>query len=182
LPHSIKKWGNVDSARKIKTSWHITCTVTRDLLRDPDAFIQLLADIPFMNGALLNASIKPKMTSINVSMDFRIGLTDTLHVPNKVFFGENMTANLETVYNDKSAHDTKIRGLIHILNRYTIHYYRKHTYRRRNRARSRTTWQGIRESLGCIQPRYQNNWREIKPVRFIPPAKLSTIWSMKPSS
>lgn len=90
----------------------------RDLLRDPDAFVQLLADVPFMNGGLFECLDKTDNGQHKRIDGFSDRPDNAINIPNKVFFGEDMTANLETVYNDKSAHDVKVRGLIHILNRY----------------------------------------------------------------
>ena len=90
----------------------------RDLLHDPDAFIGLLADVPFMNGGLFECLDKVKDTTYERIDGFSDRPDNQIHVPNKVFFGEDIMANLESVYNDKSARSVRVRGLIHILNRY----------------------------------------------------------------
>jgi adenine-specific DNA-methyltransferase len=94
----------------------------RDAFRNPEAFVERLKTVPFINGGLFdcldqvfrNAENKP-----NVRLDdFSEEKDNPLCLPNELFFGEEYTVDLSKDYQDKRKKKEEVRGIIEILSRY----------------------------------------------------------------
>lgn len=106
-----------------------------DLFRDPDAFLRLCADIPFLNGGLFQsldreleqeelddaelvarATQEGKQTVLRVD-GFSERPDNPLRVPNFLFFSAECKADLNKDFDTKNK-DYAVRGLISLLERY----------------------------------------------------------------
>ncbi|VUZ85858.1 Eco57I restriction-modification methylase, partial [Candidatus Methylomirabilis lanthanidiphila] len=96
------------------------------LWRDPAQALELLSDIPFLNGGLfecLDKEIDEKGTRRVIRID---GFSDRddndVSIPNLLFFGEEQEADLNEVYGTTGKR-YKVSGLLHIFDRYkfTVH-------------------------------------------------------------
>ena len=94
----------------------------RRLLRDPDEVLALFASIPFMNGGLFECldkiqgtKEKPVYTRIDGFSDRDDSSPD---VPNELFFSDEREVDLIAAYGEARYRKAKVRGLIHILDRY----------------------------------------------------------------
>ncbi len=94
----------------------------RSLMKNPDEVFKLLAGIPFMNGGLfecLDKTLGTKEKPTYVRID---GFSDRddnpLKIPNELFFGEERVVDLSGAYGDNKFKSAKVKGLIHILDRY----------------------------------------------------------------
>jgi hypothetical protein len=106
-----------------------------DLFRDPDAFLRLCADIPFLNGGLFQsldrelekeeledaelvarASKEGKQTILRVD-GFSERPDNPLRVPNFLFFSAERKVDLNKDFDTKNK-DYVVRGLISLLERY----------------------------------------------------------------
>ncbi|MEW6664575.1 MAG: TaqI-like C-terminal specificity domain-containing protein [Thermodesulfobacteriota bacterium] len=94
----------------------------RDLLQDPDAFLETLKEVPFVNGGLfdcLDDVFKNSEGRPNVRLDdFSEERANNLCVPNELFFGEDRKVDLSEIYDDKRRGREPVRGLIETLGRY----------------------------------------------------------------
>jgi hypothetical protein len=94
----------------------------REAFRDPEAFVEELKHVPFINGGLfdcLDQVFRNGEQQTNVRLDdFSEEKGNTLCLPNELFFGEEREVDLSVVYQDKRKKKEKVRGLIEILNRY----------------------------------------------------------------
>jgi adenine-specific DNA-methyltransferase len=88
-------------------------------LRDPAALEALLRDrVPFVNGGLFDC-LDDQLAEPKVFLDgFSERKTNTLHIPNALFFGKERTVDLSDVLHDKRRSREKVSGLINILSRY----------------------------------------------------------------
>lgn len=91
----------------------------KDDLRDPAALEALLRErVPFVNGGLFDC-LDDQLAEPKVFLDgFSERKTNTLHVPNALFFGKERTVDLSDVLHDKRRSREKVSGLINILSRY----------------------------------------------------------------
>lgn len=92
----------------------------RALFTQPDTALALFATVPFLNGGLFECLDKPADGS---NKPLRIdGFSDRpdnlLHVPNELFFGAEREVDLSAVYDSAAKSKAKVRGLLHILDRY----------------------------------------------------------------
>jgi hypothetical protein len=95
----------------------------RTLFRDSDAFIQLLAEVPFLNGGLFESLDRPRDPDAGDPQEVRIdGFSDQPEknpvVPDHLFFAEETEADLSRDYGDRRYRQTPVRGIIPILNSY----------------------------------------------------------------
>src|SRR5207245_631851 len=94
----------------------------REAFRNPEAFVEKLKHVPFINGGLfdcLDQVFRNGEQQSNVRLDdFSEEKSNTLCLPNELFFGEEREVDLSEVYQDKRKKREKVRGLIEILNRY----------------------------------------------------------------
>jgi type I restriction-modification system DNA methylase subunit len=91
------------------------------LFRDePEAALDHLADIPFLNGGLFECLDRTEDgTDKKRYLDgFSRNAKKRPHVPDRLFFDSGETADLSTAYGDKKRKAEKVTGLITILNRY----------------------------------------------------------------
>ncbi len=94
------------------------------LFADPQAFLRLVERIPFLNGGLFECLDKVYRAAENLP-DIRIdGFSDhpknPLSVPDFLFFGDERTVDLSEAYGEAKYKRAKVRGLIHIFNRYNF--------------------------------------------------------------
>lgn len=86
---------------------------------DAAAGLALFAEIPFLNGGLFECLDRLDADGKAVRID---GFSDRddnpLVVPDWLFFGEEATVDLSDVYGSAQRRREKVRGLIHIFNRY----------------------------------------------------------------
>lgn len=89
-----------------------------DLLRDPDHLLELLRQVPFVNGGLFDCldrvDTKPEVRGD----DFSEEKQNRLCLPNELFFGAEREVDLSDVYGDLRRRSEKVRGLFEILGRY----------------------------------------------------------------
>jgi type I restriction-modification system DNA methylase subunit len=94
----------------------------RDAFRDPDAFIEMLKQVPFINGGLfdcLDQVFRNAENNPNVRLDdFSEEKSNPLCLPNELFFGDEREVDLSDTYQDKRKKKEKVRGIIEILSRY----------------------------------------------------------------
>jgi len=94
----------------------------RDAFRNPDAFVERLKTVPFINGGLFDCLDDPFRKAENkpdVRLDgFSERKDNALCLPNEIFFGEEHELDLSDVYQDKRKKKEKVRGIIEILSRY----------------------------------------------------------------
>lgn len=95
----------------------------RDLFRDPNAFIELLSDVPFLNGGLFESLDRPADPDAGDPAEVRIdGFSDTPEknpvVPDCLFFATEAEADLSRDYGDRRYRETPVRGIIPILSSY----------------------------------------------------------------
>jgi len=94
----------------------------RDLLNDPDAFVDRLREIPFVNGGLfdcLDQVFRNREDRPNIRLDdFSEEKGNSLCLPNELFFGDERPVDLSDVYADNRRRKESVRGLIEILSRY----------------------------------------------------------------
>lgn len=87
--------------------------------RDAAAGLALFAEIPFLNGGLFECLDRLDANGKAVRID---GFSDRddnpLVVPDWLFFGEEATVDLSSAYGTTKRGKEKVRGLIHIFNRY----------------------------------------------------------------
>jgi adenine-specific DNA-methyltransferase len=107
---------------------HMVHTVWRhkQQLRDPEAFANLLRDIPFLNGGLFECldDRVPKGNSPyteEVRIDgFSTDPRKQPKIPNRLFFGQDKIADLSSVYGDNSRSHETVRPLLSVLHRYNF--------------------------------------------------------------
>jgi adenine-specific DNA-methyltransferase len=95
-----------------------------DAFADPKAFLDLMRDIPFLNGGLFECLDKVYRAEENLP-DVRIdGFSDhpknPLSVPDFLFFGDEREVDLSAAYGEKRYRRAKVRGLIHTFSRYNF--------------------------------------------------------------
>mgnify|MGYP001587704309 FL=1 len=93
----------------------------KQLLKKPDETLKLFSNIPFLNGGLFECLDK-SIGTIEKPNYIRIdGFSDRddnmLSVPDFLFFGDEQDCDLNEVYDTRNK-TYKVRGLIHIFNRY----------------------------------------------------------------
>ncbi len=91
-----------------------------DLFRKPEQALRLFEQIPFLNGGLFECldQIDPNNPQRVLRIDgFSDRSDNPLSVPNFLFFAEEQEVDLSQVY-DTTRRRCKVRGLIHIFNRY----------------------------------------------------------------
>ncbi|GIV08350.1 MAG: hypothetical protein KatS3mg019_0441 [Fimbriimonadales bacterium] len=93
-----------------------------DYFTNPDAFLQLVKNIPFLNGGLFECLDQVYRTEENrppIRIDgFSDHPNNPLSVPDYLFFGEARRVDLSDAYGEHR-HET-VCGLIHIFNRYNF--------------------------------------------------------------
>lgn len=90
------------------------------LLKDPDAFVETLGEVPFVNGGLfdcLDVVFGQKGTP-DIRLDDFEEKNNPLCLPNELFFGEYREVDLSEAYGDARRRREHVRGLIDILDRY----------------------------------------------------------------
>ncbi|MFZ4394088.1 MAG: DUF6577 family protein [Kiritimatiellia bacterium] len=95
----------------------------RDLISDPAAALEILRDIPFLNGGLFECLDRTEDLPDGKQRHIRIdGFSDrddnALAVPDFLFFGEPTRVNLSDAYGDARFADVKVRGLLDIFDSY----------------------------------------------------------------
>lgn len=85
----------------------------QDYFSDCEGFLELTANIPFLNGGLFECLDKEMLID-----GFSEAVDNPLTVPNKLFFGSEETIDLSKVYGQKSRNREKVRGIINIFNDY----------------------------------------------------------------
>lgn len=92
-----------------------------DLFRSQEQALALFKDVPFLNGGLFECLDKPVEVDGKKICKRVDGFSDRpdnpIHVPNKLFFAEEFTLDLNEVFATKGK-TYKTKGLIHILNNY----------------------------------------------------------------
>jgi len=95
-----------------------------DYFTDPSAFLELMRTIPFLNGGLFECLDKVYRTEENRPNERIDGFSDhpknPLQVPDFLFFGEERVVDLSAAYGEARYRRAKVRGLIHIFNRYNF--------------------------------------------------------------
>ncbi len=95
-----------------------------DYLTDPRAFLDLMRGIPFLNGGLFECLDKVYRAEENRPDERIDGFSDhpknPLRVPDFLFFGEERVVDLSAAYGEARYRRAKVRGLIHIFNRYNF--------------------------------------------------------------
>ena len=95
-----------------------------DYFTDPRAFLELMRTIPFLNGGLFECLDKVYRTEENRPNERIDGFSDhpknPLQVPDFLFFGEERVVDLSAAYGEARYRRAKVRGLIHIFNRYNF--------------------------------------------------------------
>ena len=100
--------------------------------KNPDGFVKLIeSKVPFMNGGLFecldhqseigeNAIEKGRQGGAKVIYEdgFSDRKDNELFVPDYIFFGKDIKADLSTEYDDKKKKDVAVTGLINILQKY----------------------------------------------------------------
>ena len=95
--------------------------------KNPDAFVNLIeSKVPFMNGGLFECldhqSDTEKGRQSGAIIIYEDGFSDrkdnVLFVPDYIFFGKNIKADLSSEYDDKKKKDVTVNGLINILSSY----------------------------------------------------------------
>jgi hypothetical protein len=92
------------------------------LFQDDTVPVELFENIPFLNGGLFEC-LDYRETKGDFHCEVRVdGFSDhpknALHVPDALFFGRQMDADLSNEYGSSKKSAVKIDGLIHILNSY----------------------------------------------------------------
>ena len=95
-----------------------------DHFADPQEFLRLMKDIPFLNGGLFECLDKVYRAEENLP-DVRMdGFSDhpknPLQVPDFLFFGEERQVDLSAAYGEKRYRQATVRGLIHTFARYNF--------------------------------------------------------------
>ncbi|MBI3249159.1 MAG: Eco57I restriction-modification methylase domain-containing protein [Deltaproteobacteria bacterium] len=94
----------------------------RAAFRDPEAFVDLLKQVPFINGGLfdcLDQVFRTTEDKENVRLDdFSEEKENRLCLPNDIFFSEEHEVDLSEVYEDKRRRKEKVRGILEILSHY----------------------------------------------------------------
>jgi adenine-specific DNA-methyltransferase len=92
------------------------------LLKSPNETLQLLAEVPFMNGGLfecldkiLGTKEKPQYIRIDGFSDRD---DNVLKVPNDLFWGSERIVDLSEAYGENKYKSQKVSGLVRIFNRY----------------------------------------------------------------
>jgi REP element-mobilizing transposase RayT len=95
-----------------------------DSFTDPRAFLDLMRGIPFLNGGLFECLDKVYRAEENRPVERIDGFSDhpknPLRVPDCLFFGEEREVDLSAAYGEARYRRAKVRGLIHIFNRYNF--------------------------------------------------------------
>jgi adenine-specific DNA-methyltransferase len=90
----------------------------RNLLRQPDELLQLLASMPFLNGGLFECLDKNDEQGKVTRVDgFSDRPDNPLHVPNRLFFSQRHVEDLNRAYGTRGKRYT-VRGLVEILDSY----------------------------------------------------------------
>lgn len=88
--------------------------------KDPDAALEIFADIPFLNGGLFECLDKRTGTAdkpVDIRIDSFSDRDDNpLSVPNFLFFGDEREVDLNDIYGTKSKR-YKAQGIVNILSR-----------------------------------------------------------------
>jgi len=109
--------GSRDGNRGITNLWRY-----RDLLVSPDEFETLLRErVPFVNGGLFDCldDVRDESGTPNARLDdFSEERENDLCLPNDLFFGDERTVDLSTIYEDARRKKEKVSGLVEILSRY----------------------------------------------------------------
>jgi hypothetical protein len=80
-------------------------------------FLNLCADIPFLNGGLFECLDTKEEKVIRID-GFSDRKDNILSIPNKLFFGHEITIDLSKNYGDKKRKKEKVQGIINIFNNY----------------------------------------------------------------
>jgi adenine-specific DNA-methyltransferase len=95
-----------------------------DYFTDPCAFLDLTRCIPFLNGGLFECLDKVYRADENRPDERIDGFSDhpenPLRVPDFLFFGDEREVDLSAAYGEARYRRAKVRGLIHIFNRYNF--------------------------------------------------------------
>ena len=92
------------------------------LFNNPEDLGRLFQDIPFLNGGLFEC-LDYRETRDGKNVEFRVdGFSDVADkqavVPNALFFGKSLTADLSKAYDNPKKKSVTVDGLFHILNAY----------------------------------------------------------------
>lgn len=121
--NSAAEPANRTFSRERKADYMMARYRYRALFRNSDAFIQLLAEVPFLNGGLFESLDRPRDPEAGDPEEVRIdGFSDQPEknpvVPDQLFFAEATEADLSRDYGDRRYRQTPVRGIISILNSY----------------------------------------------------------------
>ena len=93
-----------------------------DLLVNQAVFLDLLRQVPFVNGGLFDCLDVVHVANDNKPTirldDFSEEVENRLCIPNELFFGEQREIDLSGVYGDAQYEHESVRGLITVLDRY----------------------------------------------------------------
>jgi type I restriction-modification system DNA methylase subunit len=94
----------------------------REAFRDPEAFVETLNHVPFINGGLfdcLDRVFRSDEKQPNVRLDdFSDEKGNALCMPNDLFFGAEREVDLSEVYQERRKKREKVRGIVEILHHY----------------------------------------------------------------
>lgn len=94
----------------------------RSLLKSPNDLLNLLAQIPFMNGGLFECLDKTLGTKENPQYIRIDGFSDrddnALKVPNSLFWGPEQVVDLSAAYGENKYSASRVAGLVRIFDRY----------------------------------------------------------------
>jgi adenine-specific DNA-methyltransferase len=88
-----------------------------DYFTEPDRFLELCRDIPFLNGGLFECLDKTEEKPVIRIDGFSDRADNLLHFPNDLFFGTARRIDLNTTYGT-SNRKYEVRGILEIFNRY----------------------------------------------------------------
>jgi adenine-specific DNA-methyltransferase len=112
-----KTTGRFDGNRGIHTLYRY-----QDQLKDPKALLELLREVPFVNGGLFDCLDEVYRNAEGKSVVRVDGFSDnpreSVTIPNRLFFGAEIRVDLSEDYNDQRKKAEPVRGLVEILARY----------------------------------------------------------------
>ena len=122
------------------------------LVQQPDAFLKLFRNIPFLNGGLFEC-LDERDESGETRVDgFSDHSKNPIKVPDFLFFGPDRRADLSQAYGELRYSQATVRPLIPTLGTLQVHRLRKHPHRGGSCARSGIARSRLREPARRLQP------------------------------